>query len=313
MMKTGGGESDAGLSAGEPLALSFRAYGGSGGSGHSGNSGDANPLAPKLLILHGLFGSGANWRTIATRLSATHEVFCLDLRNHGRSPWHDDMEYATLAADVARFIADHQLNDVTLLGHSMGGKTAMTLAQNCPDMLSKLIVVDIAPLPYPRDRHLALIDALLAADLTTDRRQIQTTLAKQIPDPATRQFLIQNLTKDKVGFGSDSGSSSSSGSDSDSSADSDFGSDSRYHWRLNLPAIRRNLPALAGYENDRTTTLDTLFIAGADSNYLPPTAHPAIHTRFPNAHIKTLPNAGHWLHAQQPDQLVDLCNEFLGR
>ncbi len=300
MMKTGGGESDAGLSAGEGLALSFRAYGGSGGSG---NSGDTNPPAPKLLILHGLFGSGANWRTIATRLSATHEVFCLDLRNHGRSPWHDDMEYAALAADVARFIADHQLNNVTLLGHSMGGKTAMTLAQNCPDLLSKLIVVDIAPLPYPRDRHLALIDALLAADLTTDRRQIQTTLATQIPDPATRQFLIQNLTKDKVG----------SDSDSSSSAGSDFGSDSRYRWRLNLPAIRRNLPALAGYENDRTATLDTLFIAGANSNYLPPTAHPPIQTRFPNARIKTLPNAGHWLHAQQPDRLVDLCNEFLGR
>ena len=301
MMKTGGGESDAGLNAGEPLALSFRAYGGSGGSGGSGNSGDTNPPAPKLLILHGLFGSGANWRTIATRLSATHEVFCLDLRNHGRSPWHDDMEYAALAADVARFIADHQLNDVTLLGHSMGGKTAMTLAQNCPGLLSKLIVVDIAPLPYPRDRHLALIDALLAADLTTDRRQIQTTLATQIPDPATRQFLIQNLTKDKVGFGS--GSDSNSGS----------GSDSRYRWRLNLPAIRRNLPALAGYENDRPTTLDTLFIAGANSNYLPPTAHPPIQTRFPNAQIKTLPNAGHWLHAQQPDRLVDLCNEFLCR
>ena len=311
-MKTGGGESDAGLNAGEGLALSFRAYGGSGGSG---NSGDTNPPAPKLLILHGLFGSGANWRTIATRLSATHQVFCLDLRNHGRSPWHDDMEYAALAADVARFIADHQLNDVTLLGHSMGGKTAMTLAQNHPGLLSKLIVVDIAPLPYPRDRHLDLIDALLAADLTTDRRQIQTTLAKQIPDPATRQFLIQNLTKDTVGSGSDSdsGSSSSSGSGSDSGSSSDFGSDSHYRWRLNLPAIRRNLPALAGYENDQTATLDTLFIAGADSNYLPPTAHPPIQTRFPNARIKTLPNAGHWLHAQQPDRLVDLCNEFLCR
>ena len=298
-MTTGGGESGAGLSAGEGLALSFRAYGGSGGSGGSGHSGDANPPAPQLLILHGLFGSGANWRTIATRLSATHEVFCLDLRNHGRSPWHDDMEYAALAADVARFIADHQLNDITLLGHSMGGKTAMTLAQNCPGLLSKLIVVDIAPLPYPRDRHLALIDALLAADLTTDRRQIQTKLAKKIPDPATRQFLIQNLTKDEVGSGSDSNSGS--------------GSDSRYRWRLNLPAIRRNLPALAGYENDQTATLDTLFIAGANSNYLPPTAHPPIQTRFPNARIKTLPNAGHWLHAQQPDRLVDLCNEFLCR
>ena len=299
MMKTDGGESGVGLSAGESLALSFRAYGGSGGSGNS--------PTPNLLILHGLFGSGANWRTIATRLSATHKVFCLDLRNHGRSPWHDDMEYAALAADVARFIADHQLNDVTLLGHSMGGKTAMTLAQNRPGLLSKLIVVDIAPLPYPRDRHLALIDALLAADLTTDRRQIQTTLSTQIPDPATRQFLIQNLTKDATGSGSgfDSGSNSSAGSD--------FGSDSRYRWRLNLPAIRRNLPALAGYENDRPTTLDTLFIAGANSNYLPPTAHPPIQTRFPNAQIKTLPNAGHWLHAQQPDRLVDLCNEFLCR
>ncbi len=261
----------------EPLALHGRKYGGSGAP-------DARPL----LILHGLFGSAANWRSVAGRFAAGREVFCLDLRNHGRSPWHDAMDYAALAADVARFIADHQLHRPALLGHSMGGKTAMMLAQDQRIAPAKLIVVDIAPQAYDPGGHLALIDAMSALDLAADdRRQIDATLAHRIPDPATRQFLAQNLVTDADAGG--------------------------YRWRLNLAAIRRNMEALAGYENHRVATLDALFIAGADSDYLTPAAHPAIHARFPNARIETIENAGHWLHAQQPERLVGLCEAFLGR
>lgn len=258
---------------GEPLALHFRRYG--------------DPATRKLLILHGLFGCGANWRTVAARLASSCEVFCLDLRNHGRSPWHNDMEYAAMAGDVARFIADHQLHGAALLGHSMGGKTAMMLAQNAQKhtgALAKLIVVDIAPRAYCPDHHLELMDAMASLDLAaTDRRQMDAALATRIPDAATRQFLAQNLTAHADG----------------------------YRWRLNLAAIRRNMDALAGYENARVATLDTLFIAGADSDYLRPATHREVHARFPNARIETLENAGHWLHAQQPERFVTLCRAFL--
>ncbi len=264
---------------GESLALHFRKY---------GDSGD-----PAVLILHGLFGSNANWRTIAGHLSAFCEVFCLDLRNHGRSPWHDQMDYSVMAADVARFIADHGLHRPTLLGHSMGGKAAMMLAQNHDVELAKLIVVDIAPLAYRPARHLELMDAMAALDLvalnlaSADRRQIDAALAKQITDSATRQFLAQNLIKASTKDGGG------------------------YRWRLNLAAIRRNLGVLAGYDNRRVAAIETLFIAGADSDYLPPTGHHEVYARFPNARIEIIKNAGHWLHAQHPERLASLCEVFL--
>ena len=266
----------------DALALHFRRY---AGGGDSDDGGHGNGDSPALLILHGLFGSGGNWRSIAARLSATREVYCLDLRNHGRSPWHARMGYDAMARDVARFITERRLRAPAVLGHSMGGKTALTLAQNHPDLLGKLIVLDIAPLPYPRARHLALIDAMLAADLTASRQQIESALVRQIPDPATRQFLTQNLTQSAAG--------------------------NAYRWRLNLPAIRHNLPALAGYDNSRPANHPTLFIAAAHSDYLPATAHPAIHAKFPNAQIQTIPNAGHWVHTEQPARLVEMVEGFI--
>ena len=254
---------------------------------HSHQYGDpGNKDASPLLILHGLFGCAANWRSIAKLLSTSRQVFCLDLRNHGRSPWHERMDYPAMAADVARFIADRQLQLPALLGHSMGGKIAMMLAQNGADEWSKLMVVDIAPVPYAPHRHVALIEAMQSLDLTAaDRRQIDAALAKQIPEPATRQFLAQNLTREQ-------------------------GADD-YRWRLNLASIRRNIENLSGYENEQVATLDALFIAGADSDYLRPAAHAAVSARFPRARIETMQNAGHWLHAQHPARLVSLCRAFL--
>ena len=259
--------------AGETVALHYRKYG--------------DPAAPKLLILHGLFGAGANWRSIAGRLANRYEVFCLDLRNHGRSPWHDQMAYWSMAADVARFIISHGLHRPALLGHSMGGKVAMTLAGDARFAmeLAGIMVVDIAPLAYPATRHLPLMNAMRDLDLTTliDRKQIDTALARQIADPPTRQFLAQNLLKAPHG----------------------------YRWRLNLTAIRRNRDTLSGYPAHRASTVDALFIAGAQSTYLQPAAHDAIHAHFPNARIATIANAGHWLHAEQPESVVELCREFL--
>ena len=275
--------------AGHSVRLHFRKYG--------------DPASPKLVILHGLFGSGANWRSVAKQLSTSHEVFCPDLRNHGRSAWRDDMEYPLMAGDVARFIADQQLRETALLGHSMGGKTAMTLAREPSINLAKLIIVDIAPVPYAHAGHLQLLDAMGAIDLetATGREQIDAALSSGVPDPATRQFLLQNLIRQQ----------------------------NRYHWRINLEAIRRNMEALAGYDAgdesggagsvvdapsavDSPSVVNALFIAGANSDYIRPASHTEIHRRFPNARIETIENAGHWLHAERPARLVALCRAFLG-
>ncbi len=254
-----------------------------------------------VIILHGLFGSGVNWRTIAQQLSNAYQVFCVDLRNHGQSPWHDDMRYPAMAADVARFIADHQLHGAALLGHSLGGKVAMWLAQQASEPgargelaeidLAKLIVVDIAPQAYHPTCHLQLLAAMRAVDFATltSRRQIDAALASEsefasgIADPATRQFLNQNLTKGAHG----------------------------YRWKINLAAIWRNMEALSGYANRQVSDLNALFIAGANSDYLSAASRAQIVRYFPNASLTTIADAGHWLHVQQPSRLVALCNSFL--
>ena len=239
---------------------------------------------PKLLILHGLFGSSANWRSVARRLSSSHKVFCLDLRNHGQSPWHDDMSYPAMARDVVQFMLDNHLQGSAVIGHSMGGKTAMMLAQEQNIELAKLLVVDIAPVTY-RYTHLDMIDAMQAIDFTTvtSRKQIDDLLSVRIPDPATRQFLTQNLKKD-----------------------GDY-----YSWRINLDAIRQNMYSLISYENDLTSPVDALFVAGSNSNYIGHEYHSEVFKRFPGARIETIENSGHWLHAEQPARFIALCNSFL--
>lgn len=249
------------------------------------------PGQRNLVILHGLFGSNVNWRTIATQLSHSHQVFCLDLRNHGQSPWHDDMGYRAMAADVARFIADHKLQNVSLLGHSMGGKIAMMLAQDAQVELSQLIVVDIAPTTYSAAAHLALLETMHTVNLATiaNRKQVDAALGVGIDDPAIRQFLAHNLTKE---------------------ADADG---YRWRWKINLAAIQQNIVALAGYTNEQISTREALFIAGANSDYLTTKHHCQIFNRFPNACIKTVADAGHWLHVEQPASLLALCNAFLAK
>ncbi|MGI9310190.1 MAG: alpha/beta fold hydrolase, partial [bacterium] len=188
-----------------------------------------------------------------------------------------------------------------VLGHSLGGKTAMMLAQGfgggARAAVRKLIVVDIAPIAYPAARHLRLIDAMRAVDLAAiaDRAQLHRALAARIPDAPTRDFLAQNLRKTPNG----------------------------YRWQLNLTAIRRNLTALSDYDNARASETETLFIAGANSNYIafePATAtrdarphrRDDLFGRFPNARIEVVAGAGHWVHAERPGELVELCEGFLG-
>jgi pimeloyl-ACP methyl ester carboxylesterase len=242
---------------------------------------------PPVAILHGLFGSGRNWHSIAQRLAATYRVIVFDLRNHGASPWADTMGYAEMAADVGAALAECGFGRAALIGHSMGGKTAMAAALSAPETVERLVVVDIAPVVY-QPHHLGLVRAMRALDLdaVTRRAEAYAGLAAAVPDPAERGFLLQNLV---------------------------FG-DGKPRWRLNLAAIERAMGSLAGSPEPPPGVVysgPALFIAGARSDYLRPEHGPAIRRLFPAARIERVENAGHWVHAEQPDAFFALVEKFL--
>lgn len=242
---------------------------------------------PPVAILHGLFGSGRNWASIAQRLAARHRVITIDLRNHGASPWADTMGYAEMAADVLDTLAARGIDRTALIGHSMGGKTAMVAALSAPDAVKRLVVVDIAPVAYPL-HHQNLVRAMRGLDLGPMRRrgEADAALAGAIPDAAERGFLLQNLV---------------------------FG-EGAPRWRLNLAAIERELPALVGFPQPIPGTAyrgPALFVAGARSDYLLPEYEPAIRRLFPAARIVRIDNAGHWLHAEQPAAFLAAVEPFL--
>src|SRR5438067_5071887 len=231
---------------------------------------------PPLAILHGLFGSGRNWASIAQRLAAHRRVVCFDLRNHGVSAWAGGMQYGELAEDVLAMLDERGCRRSALLGHSMGGKAAMLAALRDPEMVERVVVVDIAPVAYPV-RHLAEVRAMRALELGAIQRrgEADRLLASAIPDAAERGFLLQNLLFE----------------------------DGQARWRLNLEAIERAMPVLAGFPAvpDEAIYLGpALFVGGARSDYLLPEHEPAIRRLFPEAQIARVENAGHWVHAEQP-------------
>jgi esterase len=242
---------------------------------------------PPVAILHGLFGSSRNWGTIAQHLAATHRVISLDLRNHGVSPWADAMDYPAMAEDVVATLRDLGCRRFALLGHSLGGKTAMVTALTEASAVTRLVVVDIAPVTY-QVHHLALVRAMRSLDLAGIRRRSEadTRLASGVSDAAERAFLLQNLVFN----------------------------DGQPQWRVNLAAIEEALPDLAGFPalpGDPVFNGPTLFVAGALSDYLPPAAEPSIHMLFPQARIERLEGASHWVHAEQPRAFLELVAPFL--
>ncbi len=244
---------------------------------------------PALIILHGLFGSARNWSTIARHLASSHRVIALDLRNHGDSPWAGTMTYAEMAEDVAEFIAASGLDRPSVLGHSMGGKVAMTLALGRHVALGKLVVVDIAPVPYDGGFG-DYVEAMSAVDLrSVDRRaDADAALAGTVDDPALRAFLLQNL----------------------------IARDGSYVWRINLPAIGAGLPGLSDFSlTDPASAFAgaALFIAGGRSRYVAAGHHATIRRLFPGAEISVLDGAGHWPHAEQPEKFIALVAPFLDR
>lgn len=263
------------------MSLAFTAYGAAGN--------------PPLVILHGLFGSGRNWATYAKALSADWYVLTVDLPNHGRSPWTNEPQtYPAMAEAVVEFLDSQHLEAATFIGHSMGGKVAMTLALTHPQRVAALVVVDIAPVPYNnRDReHERYIAAMLAIDTAhaTRRSEVEAALVSDIPDAAIRAFLMQNLVADEATGG--------------------------LRWQCNLAAFATSITALVDFPVATTATPyagPTRFIVGGNSPYVREKSEPTIARLFPHAGIDRLPGAGHWPHAEVPKVFTETLTGFLAR
>ena len=229
-----------------------------------------------LVILHGLFGSARNWQSPARRLARHYRVICVDQRNHGRSPHTSRFDYEDMANDLGELLDELGLSAVELLGHSMGGKTAMSFALAYPARVTRLIAVDIAPVAYD-DVHSAVIAAMQALPVGqySRRQQADEALAAVVPEPDIRSFLLQNLVLGTEGGG----------------------------WRLNLAAIAASMPALIAAPPgcaSLTFAGPTCVIRGARSDRVTDSHLPEFRRPFPTLEVLTVDGAGHWPHAENP-------------
>ncbi|MFO7992718.1 MAG: alpha/beta fold hydrolase [Marinobacter sp.] len=253
-------------------------------------TGEGSPL----ILLHGLFGSLENLGGISRRLQDQWQVHALDQRNHGSSPHTDTMDYPAMADDVLAYMDARGLEKASILGHSMGGKTAMQVALRAPQRVERIIVADIAPVTY-HPRHDVVLEGLKAMDLglIRSRQDADRALAEYVEEPGVRQFLLKNLVR---------------------VADDDDRSDhpGLYRWRLNLPVIEQCYPKLAeAPEGDGPFEGPVLFIKGADSAYIQEKHRDDIRRLFPDADLRIINGTGHWLHAEKPDSFAALCRRFL--
>jgi esterase len=256
---------------------------------------------PPLIILHGLYGSSDNWITYARWLSEHFTIYLVDQRNHGRSPHSRGNSYELMAEDLRELITDENLDNVILLGHSMGGKTAMLFTALYPEKVKSLVVVDIGPGSYisvdnysPQALvHLNIANTMLSADLTkyNSRVDIERELTKTIKETTVRQFIMKNVSR---------------------SADNSFS------WKLNVEEIAQALPAIMGAipldkvpEGKKNDHLPVLFIKGEQSNYINSEQLLLIKKYFPSAQLEIIPGAGHWVHAEQPELFMHALNSFL--
>lgn len=239
---------------------------------------------PPLVLLHGLFGSADNWGTVAKHFSQHQQVISVDLRNHGRSPHHDSQTYDDMANDLLALCDTLGLEQINLLGHSLGGKVAMQFATQYPNRINKLIVVDMAIRTYA-DVQTYLMDAMMAIDLTKvqTRSEVDERLSDSIENVKVRHFLLMNLVK----------------------------IDGQLQWRINLPALKANYPTIrqavcesAQFEQP------CLFIRGSHSDYVRDDDIEPIKARFTQAKFASLPT-GHWVHAEQPHAFIALVAQFI--
>jgi pimeloyl-ACP methyl ester carboxylesterase len=239
-----------------------------------------------VILLHGLLGSADNWHPIASRLAEKFQVFALDQRNHGQSPHSDEMNYPLMAADVDEFMAARGIETAAVVGHSMGGKTAMQFALQFPERVEKLVVADMASRAYA-PAHEKIFTAQLALDLKTfsARQEIEDALAAEIPNLVLRRFLLKNLGRNAAG---------------------------EFFWKINLHGLAENYPQLREpISASKPFVKPTLFVRGGKSNYVNPEDEPRIRELFPQAQIQTIAAASHWVHADQPEEFLRRLLEFL--
>jgi pimeloyl-ACP methyl ester carboxylesterase len=250
------------------------------------------PTAKPLLILHGLFGMLDNWQTLALQFAQQYCVYIIDQRNHGKSPHAASHTYPDMANDLLTFVDEHGIEKFYLIGHSMGGKTAMQFAVENEYRVDKLVIVDIAPKDYPMGEHDAIFDAFfdLPVHDIESRQDAENHLAQRITDVGVRQFLLKNLYRTNAGY---------------------------YEWRCNVKAIHNHYAhilanSLAYYD---TFSHPTLFVKGGKSDrYIDANEDmELIQHHFPLAQLQIINNAGHWVHAEQPKEFFDAVSHFLSQ
>jgi len=255
---------------------------------------------PPLVVVHGLYGSSDNWVNIGKRLAEKHTVYMVDQRNHGRSPFSDSHTFNDMRDDLVEFFEKHNIEKATLLGHSMGGKAAMWFALDFPEKVEKLVIADIAPKDYlllKEDSQFYLHQNILLAMQEIDfskiksRNDVDDFMAQKIDDVNIRQFLLKNVAKDKLNH--------------------------QYKWRVNAGVLYDHLDEIVSGVNknwleDRIpiSSYPVIFIRGMKSKYILPEDEPMIKEIYPDSRIIDIPDAGHWLHAEQPElfmKAVMLC------
>jgi esterase len=238
-----------------------------------------------LVILHGLFGMLDNWFTLGKRFGENFTVYLIDQRNHGQSPQSDEWNYKVMSDDLLEFFNENNIEKATIIGHSMGGKTAMYFAGKHPERVKKLVIVDIAPRFYPI-HHDTILAALLSIDLENlkSRNEADALLSKYISDFGTKRFLLKNLARKE-------------------------NDNTKFEWKFNLPVIAKNIHEI-GIETSEGSSAPTLFICGEKSDYINPSDESEIKKLYPNSDITSI-NSGHWVHAEKPEEFYNAVMNFL--
>jgi esterase len=238
-----------------------------------------------LFILHGLFGSADNWQTHAKKLAEHYTVYLVDQRNHGHSPHSDVMNYDVMAEDLLELVASEGHRDITLIGHSMGGKTILRFAQEHSFLIEKMIVVDMGIKGYA-PHHDLIFQGLHAVDVEhcTSRKEAEERLAPYVSDFSTQQFLLKNLYWKEPG---------------------------KLAWRFNVPVLESNISKIIAGLPEGQIDAETLFIRGGQSGYILESDFADIKAKVPNSTIVTIEEAGHWIHAETPEKFIQVVWSFL--
>lgn len=249
---------------------------------------------PVVVCLHGLYGSGRNWQSIARDLARDYQVYLLDLRNHGLSFHSECWDYSAMARDVHELMQSLGIQSFALIGHSMGGKVAMQYALDYGQHLTHLMIVDIAPKVYASEYHHSLLQALAEIDLESmeSREAVSQNLSSKIPQKDIRDFLLSNLRQQKQ----------------------EQQAPASWYWQFNLPVIQAQLANITGNISASQTGFQdcpVLFLAGADSDYILPEDIELIHQYFPEAQCRWIENAGHWVHVDQAQVVIAISRDFL--